>query len=119
LFEPAEIQRESLPQSEWLAMYGRHINNARAPLDWAFSSDGDAQLGVALTAAVVPLWIQLSLLSECRERVERALASLGADDETTAQLRMRLSAALRGGNDEQCYGTLSRNFRACGGDGRD
>jgi len=32
--------------------------------------------GIALTAAAVPLWTQLSLLEECRGRVERALAAL-------------------------------------------
>ena len=45
----------------------------RAALDWAFSRDGDAQIGIALTAAAVPLWMQLSLVEECRRRVERAL----------------------------------------------
>ena len=51
------------------------------------------QTGVALTAVAVPLWVQLSLLAECRERTELALARL---DETAAdapRLRMQLSAA--------------------------
>jgi hypothetical protein len=39
---------------------------------------GDPRVGVALTAAAVPLWMRLSLLEECRGRVERALAALGA-----------------------------------------
>jgi len=63
-------------------------------LNWAFSSDGDAQVGVALTAAAVPLWVQLSLLEECRERVELALAKLDATAADAARLRMQLSAAL-------------------------
>jgi predicted ATPase len=66
----------------------------RSALDWAYSPDGDPQLGVALTAAALPLWIRLSLLSECRERVERALANLDDTAETAADLRMRLSAGL-------------------------
>jgi hypothetical protein len=49
---------------------------------------------VALTIAAVPLWEQLSLLSECHERVERALASLGDTDAVSARPRMQLSAAL-------------------------
>ena len=73
------------PQADWLAIYSRHIDNVRTALDWAFSPDGDPQIGVALTVAVVPLWVQLSLLGECRERVERALASLGDDATTTAR----------------------------------
>ena len=93
-FAKAEAESETRPQAEWLAAYGRHIDNVRAGLDWAFSSDGDPQIGVALTVAAVPLWTQLSLLDECRERVERALASLGGDEAATARPRMQLSAAL-------------------------
>jgi predicted ATPase len=94
LFAPAEADSEAQPQAEWLAVYGRHIDNVRAGLDWAFSPDGDPRIGVALTIAVVPLWVQLSLLSECRERVERALASLDGDAAAPARPRMQLYAAL-------------------------
>jgi predicted ATPase len=94
LFAHAEAESESRPQAEWLAIYGRHLDNVRAGLDWAFSSDGDPQIGVALTVAVVPIWVQLSLLGECRERVERALAGLVSADAATARPRMQLSWAL-------------------------
>jgi hypothetical protein len=93
-FAQAEAESEARPQAEWLAIYGRHIDNVRASLDWAFSSDGDAQTGVALTAASVPLWVQLSRLQECRERVELALARLDATAADAPRLRMQLSAAL-------------------------
>jgi len=94
VFAHAEAESESRPQAEWLAIYGRHLDNVRAGLDWAFSSEGDPQLGVALTIAVVPLWVQLSLFGECRERVERALAILEGDKPAPARPRMQLSAAL-------------------------
>jgi predicted ATPase/class 3 adenylate cyclase/DNA-binding winged helix-turn-helix (wHTH) protein len=93
LFAPAEAESETRPQSEWLAIYGPQLDNVRAALDWAFSADGDLQLGVALTVAAVPLWEQLSLFAECRERVERALAVLEGDRVDTARSRMQLSAA--------------------------
>ncbi|MGC2201564.1 MAG: winged helix-turn-helix domain-containing protein, partial [Stellaceae bacterium] len=93
-FANAEAESESRPQAEWLAIYGRHLANVRAGLDWAFSPDGDRQIGVALTVAVVPLWVQLSLLGECRERVERALATLQGDEPAAARSRMQLSWAL-------------------------
>lgn len=93
LFAHAEADSGTTPQSEWLAIYGGHIDDIRAGLDWAFSAEGDAAIGVALTIAVVPIWVQLSALGECRERVERALASLG-DDAAAARPRMQLSAAL-------------------------
>jgi hypothetical protein len=77
LFQRAETEWETRPTAEWLEDYGRRIDNVRAALDWAFSADGDAVIGVALTVAAVPLWLQLSLLEECHDRVEQALARLG------------------------------------------
>lgn len=94
LFAHAEAESETRPQKAWLEIYGRHIDDVRASLDWAFSGEGDAQLGIALTAVAVPLWVQLSLLDECRERVELALSRLDGDDAASVRLRMQLSAAL-------------------------
>ena len=70
------------------------IDNLRAALDWAFSPDGDASIGVALTAAAVPLWMHLSLMDECRGRVERALAAIAAGASRDARREMKLHAAL-------------------------
>src|SRR6267143_195898 len=83
VFRHAEAESESRPQDEWLAIYGRHLDNLRAGLDWAFSAEGDPQIGVGLAIAAVPLWVQLSLLGECRERVERALAALEGNEAVT------------------------------------
>lgn len=76
-----------------LAVYRRDIANIRAALDWSFSPDGDAATGVMLTAAAVPMWCQLSLLVECRERVERALHGVGATP-LDPRLQLELTAAL-------------------------
>jgi predicted ATPase/DNA-binding SARP family transcriptional activator len=94
LFERAEAEWETRPTVEWLAAYGRQIDNLRAALDWAFSPTGDASIGVALTAAAVPLWFQQSLMLECRGRVERALVSLGPRTGRDGRREMKLFAAL-------------------------
>jgi predicted ATPase len=94
LFEQAETEWETRPTAEWGADYGPHIDNLRAVLDWAFSSDGDAAIGVELTAAAVPLWTHLSLLDECRTRVERALATIKGEEKAEARREMKLHAAL-------------------------
>jgi predicted ATPase len=94
LFERAETEWETQPTAEWLAEYGRQIDNLRAALDWAFSPGGDAPVGVALTAGALPLWMHLSLLEECRGRVEQALAALGAGASGDARREMKLHAAL-------------------------
>src|ERR1700737_4357135 len=96
LFERAEVELETRPAAEWLAAYGRRIDNLRAALDWAFSPTGDAAVGVALTTAAVPLWAQLSLVQEFRARVERALASLAPEAGRSARQEMQLYAALGG-----------------------
>ena len=94
LFAGAEAEAETRPTDEWLAEYGPRIDNVRTALDWAFTPGGDATLGVALTVTAIPLWVQLSLLGECRERVETALACLSEADPANARPRMQLSGAL-------------------------
>jgi predicted ATPase len=94
LFEGADAEAETRPTDEWLADYGPRIDNLRAALDWAFSPGGDASIGVALTAAVVPLWMYLSLLEECNGRVEQALAAVAAGTGRDARRDMKLHTAL-------------------------
>jgi predicted ATPase len=94
LFEGAEAESETRPTDEWLADYVPRIDNVRAALDWAFSPSGDASIGVALTAAAVPLWMHLALMEECSGRVEQALAALAAGAGRDARCEMQLYAAL-------------------------
>jgi predicted ATPase/DNA-binding winged helix-turn-helix (wHTH) protein len=96
LFERAEVEWETRPTVEWLNNYGWRIDNLRAALDWAFSPEGNASIGVALTAAAVPLWMHLSLLDECRGRVEHALAALDVAENRDPRREMKLHAALGG-----------------------
>jgi predicted ATPase/DNA-binding winged helix-turn-helix (wHTH) protein len=94
IFERAEAEAATRPTDEWLADYAPRMDNLRATLDWAFSPDGDISIGAALTAAAVSVWMQLSLMEECRSRVERALAAIAADANRDARCEMRLQAAL-------------------------
>ena len=75
-FKRAEAAWTTRPTgAQWLKDNGRGIDDVRSALNWAFSPDGDAMVGVALTVASVPLWLELSLIHECRAHVERALAA--------------------------------------------
>jgi predicted ATPase/DNA-binding winged helix-turn-helix (wHTH) protein len=94
LFEQAEVECETRPTVEWLDDYGWCIDNLRAALDWAFSPGGDASIGVALTAAAVPLWMHLWLFDECHGRAEQALAALAAGEDRDARREMNLYGAL-------------------------
>jgi predicted ATPase/DNA-binding winged helix-turn-helix (wHTH) protein len=90
----AEAEAETRPTDEWLAEFGPMIDNLRAALDWTFSPGGDTSVGVALTAAAVPLWMQLSLMEECRSRVEQALSADAPEAGRDRGCEMKLFAAL-------------------------
>lgn len=73
LAERAETEWKTRPTAQWLAEYGGKIDDVRGALAWAFSSDRSRTVGVALTVAAIPFWEHLSLVEECRARVECAL----------------------------------------------
>jgi predicted ATPase/DNA-binding winged helix-turn-helix (wHTH) protein len=109
LFRRAEAEWDKRPSSEWLDAYGSQIDNVRAALDWAFSPVGDPTIGVGLTTVAVPLWLQLSLMDECRKHVERALAIAQSEAGRDPRLEMQLSAAL---GSTLVYTSMGPNARA-------
>ncbi len=68
-------------------------DNVRAALEWCFGTDGDLAIGVGLAAvAAVPVFLAMSLFTECRRWSERALLAL--DDSTRGgRAEMHLQAA--------------------------
>lgn len=94
LVAPAEFDSRLPLGVDDIAPYAREIDNVRSALDWSFSPAGDTEIGVALTAAYCSLWLDLSLLVECRERTERALDHLGPDSKLAPPLQMRLHITL-------------------------
>src|SRR5216683_1137262 len=94
LFRRAELEWDRRPTAEWVAAYVSQTDNARAALEWAFSASGDGELGIDLTIVTVPLWLQLSLMDECRKHVDRALAAARARTEHDPRRDMQLNAAL-------------------------
>ena len=93
LFKRAETECDSRSTSEWLADYGGQIDNLRAALNWALSPAGDVSIGVALAAASVPIWFEMSLPHECGGWMEKALDVLDAVDRST-KIEMVLQYAL-------------------------
>ena len=79
-----------MPDVQWLAVYSLERDNIRAALDWALGVDGDPAIGVAVAGASGALWAQLSLQSEGRQRLEAAVASLGAQTPVAEQARLWL-----------------------------
>jgi predicted ATPase/DNA-binding winged helix-turn-helix (wHTH) protein len=94
LFQRAAADFETRPTAEWLAAYRPHLDDVRLALDWAFSPSGDAGVAVALTAAAIPLWAHVSLVTDCRGRAEQAIACLGRQVPTDPRRDMQLYLAL-------------------------
>src|ERR1700730_2890384 len=47
------------------AAWTPEIDNIRAGLNWSFAPAGDLSIAVNLAAASAPLWLEMSLLTEC------------------------------------------------------
>jgi tetratricopeptide (TPR) repeat protein len=94
LFRRAEQEAPARPTDQWLADYAGEIDNLRAALDWAFSPTGEASIGLALTVAAIPLWMQLPMVDECRSRVEQVFALAAREAPIDTRDEMKLQAAL-------------------------
>jgi len=92
LLRQAEVESKLMPTPAWLSTYARWIDDVRNALSWTFSAKVDLRPAVELTVAALPLWLQLSLLEECRAAVELALAR--GSFETHPLDEMKLYAAL-------------------------
>jgi predicted ATPase/DNA-binding winged helix-turn-helix (wHTH) protein len=90
----AEAGWYTTPVLELMARFAPEIGNIHGALSWAFAPHGDADIGVALTAASVPLWTLLSMFSQCRNLVRHALTHLSDCASPLKTHEMRLQAAL-------------------------
>ena len=87
----------------------RHVSNVRAALEWSFSEQGDKEVGTALAAASAPLFLELSLLTECRRWTERAIAELdarGGRREMELQEALAVSLMLLKGDGEEVHALM-------------
>jgi hypothetical protein len=94
--ERIEIASLTCAKNDGTAERWRHVSNARAALEWSFSEQqGDKELGTALAAASAPLFLELSLLTECRFWMERAIAKHGdRGDRREMELQEALAVSL-------------------------
>lgn len=91
------------------------LANVRAALEWCFGPGGNTATGIRLCVAAVPVFLSMSLLSECHRWMTRALDALD-DTEREGPEEMHLQAALgislmftRGGQDA-ARTALDRSF---------
>jgi predicted ATPase/DNA-binding winged helix-turn-helix (wHTH) protein len=87
--------RTTILRGRDLTAYLRQIGDIRAALEWSFSPSGDNSVGLALSAGAVPLFLALSMLSECRPWSVQALRALTEEDRgTKLELELQLSLAI-------------------------
>jgi predicted ATPase/DNA-binding winged helix-turn-helix (wHTH) protein len=94
LFAPSAPVLKLQSTSKGMASYVPELDNVRMALDWSFSRGGDAAIGVALTAAYVPVWLYLSLSAECTVRAESALDRIESEPDLSERRRMQLYVEL-------------------------
>lgn len=75
------------------ALYGIHLGNVRAALEWGFSSHGDVEIATALGAASARLFMELALLTECHIWCQRAIGLLDRNS-LGGRREMELQAAI-------------------------
>src|SRR3984893_1025109 len=97
------------------SMYVEHLDNVRAGLEFSFSERGDIRTGIALAAASDRLFLELSLLTECRRWTERAIAAFDESDrgspcEMELQAALGLSLMFTKGNSDEARNSLLRGL---------
>jgi predicted ATPase len=96
-------------------VHQEHLSNIRAALEWSFSAQGDVDLGTALAAASGPVFLEMSLLRECRVWMERSIAARDAAAwdarrEMDIQAALALSLMFSEGDCEDVQPALIRSF---------
>jgi predicted ATPase/DNA-binding winged helix-turn-helix (wHTH) protein len=97
----------AVPPSAGVSGSNECLSNVRVALNWAFSSHGDIEVGIALAVNSARLFLELSLLTECHHWTERAVATLGDARGTHSELILQSELGLslmftRGNSDEAC-----------------
>ena len=94
LFAPFGTEGQLQAAIDDLGRYRAEIDNLRAALYWAFSSGGDAALGVALAAATADFWAAASLMPEACEWARTALARIGEATDTRDEMILQCSLGI-------------------------
>jgi predicted ATPase/DNA-binding winged helix-turn-helix (wHTH) protein len=91
------------------------LGDARAALEWCFGVDGNTEIGVGLAAAAAPVFLAVSLFTECHRWSERALVALndaarGGREEMHLQAALGLSLMFTHGESDAASMALERSL---------
>jgi predicted ATPase/DNA-binding winged helix-turn-helix (wHTH) protein len=93
LLDAMDLEVTTVASQEDEVAYRECLENVRSALEWCFLSQHDLELGAMLAAAAAPLFMDMSLLNECRVWSGRALEALDNKSRGT-RLELKLQAAL-------------------------
>ena len=115
-FENTGANVSALSKAEAFTLYGELVGNVRSALEWSLSQRGDIEVGTALAAAAAPLFLKMSLLTECNGWTERAIAALdetarGTRREMELQTSLGLSLMFAKGNSEEVRTAFARGLQ--------
>ena len=91
------------------------LNNVRAALEWCFGVNGNIDMGVGVAAAAAPVFLAMSLLTECHRWSERAILALddadrGGLEEMHLQAALGVSLMFMQGGRDAAREALERSF---------
>jgi tetratricopeptide (TPR) repeat protein len=104
-----------LSKAERVHLFSEHLGNIRAALEWSFSPRGENSVAVALAAGSALVFIDLSLLTECRSWCQRAAAAIdddtrGTPQEAEVQAALGLTLMFTQGNGEEVRKAFTRGL---------
>src|ERR1700730_1281575 len=91
------------------------LNNVRAALEWSFGQSGDVGIGIGLATAAAPVFLAMSLLTECYRWSDRAILALdersrGGLQETHLQTALGVSLMFTRGGQDAARVALNRSL---------
>jgi predicted ATPase/DNA-binding winged helix-turn-helix (wHTH) protein len=106
-------QSASTGEQERLKAFGDEVDNLRTALNWAFSVEGEARIGVELAAASAGTWMAMALLTECRAWMMKAIsrldeASAGSRQEMIIQSALASCMMFTDGMTEESYASWAK-----------
>lgn len=91
------------------------LANVRSALEWCFGPNGNTEIGIRLAAAAAPVFLSMSLLTECHRWSARAVLALddttrGGREEMHLQAALGVSLMFMHGGRDAAHMALSRSF---------
>ena len=113
--EQARIEWSTLSTGTERAPHFTGLNNVRAALEWCFGVNGNAEIGIGLAAAAAPVFLAMSLFTECHRWSEQAILTVddtarGGPEEMHLQAALGLSLIFTRGESEAAREAISRGL---------